>query len=158
MGIGHCCRQRALGAHDHVSTAKLTKMVIWSQHCSTTTLLTLLCHCPSCQTHTQKRLADLACIAWDRNGVSAPSEKLLEMLHPSRRALLYSRQRFVDNASGEWRKSKDSMVLGNVSRCWTTTASMGKSQEQAAFPDACRSKGHTEQRMEQHRGTTVILC
>lgn len=121
--------------------AKLTQMIIWFQQCSTSTLLTLLCHCPSCQTHTQKKLADLAYIAWDRNGVSALSEKLLEMLQPSRRALLFSRQRFVDRASGEWRKSEVSMVLGNVSGCWTTTATVGKPEEQAAFPDGPVTKG-----------------
>lgn len=27
------------------------------------------------------------------------------------------------------------MVLGNVSGCWATTATMGKQEEQAAFPD-----------------------
>lgn len=32
-------------------------------------------------------------------------------------------------------KSKVSMLLGNVSECWTTTATIGKPQEQAAFPD-----------------------
>lgn len=33
------------------------------------------------------------------------------------------------------------MVLGNVSGCWATTATMGKTQEQAAFPDGPVTKG-----------------
>ena len=70
------------------------------------------------------------------------AEKLpLETLHPYRRALLISRQRFVDEASGEQRKSEVFMVLMNVFRHWTTTAAVGKPHEQAAFHDGPVKKG-----------------
>lgn len=38
-------------------------------------------------------------------------------------------------------KSKVSVLLGNVSECWTTTATMGEPQKQAAFPDGPVTKG-----------------
>lgn len=66
---------------------------------------------------------------------------LLEMLHPYRMALLTSRQRLVDETSGEQRKTEVFVVLMNASRCWTTTAAVGKPHEQAAFHDGPMKKG-----------------
>lgn len=117
-------------------------MIIWFQQCRINVLLTLLCHCPSSHRHIQKRFPGLAHIVWDRNGAAVPAEKLpLEMLHRYRRALLTSRQRLVDEASGEQRKSEVFMVLVNVSRHWITTATVGKPREQAAFHDGPVTKG-----------------
>lgn len=45
-------------------------------------------------------------------------------------------------------KSKVSMLLGNVSECWTTTATIGKPQEQAAFPDVQWQKGSSSSMKE----------